>query len=119
MNDRTIHRLHDIVDAIEQIDILLADRSFADLHSDRISRAAFERFLEILSQASRHIPREIKETTRQTPWRRMGDLGNHLRHAYNRVDAEILWNLHAKGDLADLKAVVADLIGKLPPSPDP
>jgi len=43
-------------------------------------------------------------------WRRIGDIGNHLRHAYQRVDAEILWNLYADGSLANLRKVVAEFL---------
>lgn len=59
MGDRTVYRLQDILDAIEQIDVLLNGKTFADLQNDRILRAAFERFLEIISEASRHIPKEM------------------------------------------------------------
>jgi uncharacterized protein with HEPN domain len=107
MNDRTIYRLQDIIDAIDQIDSLLSGKTFKDAQTDRVLRAAFERFLEILSEASRHIPPELKEMAPDTPWRRIGDIGNHLRHAYQRVDAEILWNLYADGSLSDLRSVVA------------
>ena len=56
MGERTIYRLRDIVDAIDKIDTLLNGKTFADVQSDAFLRAAFERFLEILSEASRHIP---------------------------------------------------------------
>ena len=110
MNDRTVYRLRDIIDAIDQIDRLLKGKTFTDTQTDRVLRAAFERFLEILSEASRHIPPELKEMAPDTPWRRIGDIGNHLRHAYQRVDAELLWHLHADGSLADLRSVVAEFL---------
>lgn len=46
MEDRTIFRLRDIDDAIGQIKLLLTGKVFADIQSDRVLRAAFERFLE-------------------------------------------------------------------------
>jgi uncharacterized protein with HEPN domain len=110
VKDRTIYRLHDIIDAIDQIDRLLKDKTFKDAQTDRVLRAAFERFLEILSEASRHIPPELKELAPDMPWRRIGDIGNHLRHAYQRVDAEILWNLYADGSLAKLRNVTAEFL---------
>ena len=113
MGDRTVYRLRDIIDALDQINLLLEGNVFKDVQADRVLRAAFERFLEILSEASRHLPAELKAQAPDTPWRRIGDIGNHLRHAYNRVDAEILWNLYANGDLAELRRVVAGLIAKL------
>ena len=72
--------------------------------------AAFERFLEILSEASRHIPDALKQTAPEIPWQTVSAIGNHLRHAYDRVDAKILWDLHIKGQLSELRSVVRDFI---------
>jgi uncharacterized protein with HEPN domain len=102
--DRTIYRLRDIVDAIEQIEALLTGRGLSDVASDRVVRAALERFLEILSEASRHIPQEMKDTAPEIPWADVAAIGNHLRHAYHRVDFEILWRIHEDGELRALRA---------------
>lgn len=113
MSDRTRYRLLDIIDSIDQIDTLLFNRNFDDLVQDRVLRAAFERFLEILSEASRHIPEEMKSMRPDMEWPRIAAIGNHLRHAYHRVDAEILWRLYADGKLAELRETVDDFIVKL------
>ncbi len=113
MGDRTVYRLHDIRDAIDQIELLLADKTFPDVQGDRFLRAPFERFLEIISEASKHIPQILKDDAPQIPWRQVGDIGNHLRHAYNRVDAEILWSLYETGGLANLGEVIDRFIERL------
>ena len=77
-------------------------------------KAAFERFLEILSEAARHIPDELKITEPDVEWRQVADIGNHLRHAYHRVDAEILWLTYENGKLAELKNAVKRITGLLP-----
>lgn len=76
---------------------------------NRVTMAAFERFLEILSEASRHIPETLKAKTPEVPWRRVGDIGNHLRHAYHRVDAGVLWDIYESGELADLRKAAVEL----------
>ena len=50
-------------------------------------------------------------------WRRIGDIGNHLRHAYNQVDAGILWSLYDNGDLASLDDVIGDFLHRLRTEP--
>lgn len=92
MSERTLFRLRDICDAIAEIDALLENAEFATVQKDRVMRAAFERFLEILSEASRHVPEELRATEPDILWTRIAAIGNHLRHAYHRVDFEILWN---------------------------
>jgi uncharacterized protein with HEPN domain len=113
MRDRILSRLDDILDAIDQIELILKGRTFDDILADRATRAAFERFIEIISEASRHIPNDLKQSSPETPWRRIADIGNHLRHAYSHVDAGILWDIYDKGDLARLRAATAALIGKV------
>jgi uncharacterized protein with HEPN domain len=113
MVDRVVFRLRDIIDAIDQIQILLGEKSFADVFSDRICRAAYERFLEILSEASRHIPFEMKEEAPEIPWIDIANIGNHLRHAYHRVDFELLWRIHEDGDLVELRAATQQFLEKI------
>jgi uncharacterized protein with HEPN domain len=112
MEDRTRYRLNDIIDAIDQIESLLHEISYKDLVSDKVVKAAFERFLEILSEASRHIPDDLKAGRADIPWRRISDIGNHLRHAYDRVDSEILWEVYASGDLAVLRGCIVEFLNK-------
>jgi len=110
MTDRTNFRLNDIIEAIDQIHALLKGKTYQDLTSEKVAKAAFERFLEILSEASRHIPESLKEMRPDIPWRRVSDIGNHLRHAYDRVDSEILWEVYASGDLTVLREAAADFL---------
>lgn len=106
MRDRARFRMNDMIDAIDQIGMLLRGKTFDDLTTDRPLRAAFERFLEILSEASRHVPESLRANAPEIPWRSVSDIGNYLRHAYHRVDSEILWRLHADGQLPSLRNVI-------------
>jgi uncharacterized protein with HEPN domain len=111
--NRSSFRIGDVVDAINQIEFLADNLSFKDFNADRVKRAAFERFIEIISEASRHLPDELKETNPEIEWRNIAAIGNHLRHAYHRADAEILWNLHDFGHLRKLKAACLKFLGPL------
>lgn len=109
MVDRAIFRIGDVRQAIVDINTLLDGKTFADVERDRVVRAAFERFLEIISEASRHIPEELKARRPDIPWHQIAGIGNHLRHAYHRSDAEVLWNVYLH-DLGALEAACADLL---------
>jgi uncharacterized protein with HEPN domain len=43
------------------------------------------------------------------PWRRMADLGNRLRHAYHRVDPDVLWEI-VERDLPALRLLLDRMI---------
>jgi len=112
--DRSIWRLRDIKASITEIRALLAGKSFEDMRREAVTRAAFERFLEILSEASRHVPDAWRQTQAHVPWRQIADLGNHLRHAYHRTDAEALWAIYTD-ELEPLERAVDALLK----APDP
>ncbi|GLK66848.1 HepT-like ribonuclease domain-containing protein [Hansschlegelia plantiphila] len=118
MADRAIYRLQDMKAAIQEIDALLSGRTFDVMYGDKVVRAAFERFLEILSEASRSVPDDWKKAAApEIPWRRIADLGNHIRHAYHKLDAELLWNVY-EDHLGALEAAVDDMLVKHAPERD-
>lgn len=109
MNFRSSDRLDHILESIEQIETMLQNKTLEDIRSDRVLRAAYERFVEIISEASRHVPASMKATAPEIPWRRVADIGNHLRHGYDDLNIEYLWNLFAGGSLRQLRVTVERL----------
>lgn len=110
MARRTAERLRDMLDAIQQLEILIDHYPKTKLEYDRMALAAFERFVEILSEASRHVPVELKDTESHIPWRDIANIGNYLRHAYPTVDFGLLWSLHEAGQIQLLKKAVERLM---------
>ena len=110
MPDRVFWRLGDMKKAIRDIRSLLSGKS-VDALSDNVTRAAFERFLEVLSEASRHVPDNAKAEFSHIKWRQIADLGNVIRHIYHQIDLGILWNIYEK-DLDSLESVVDALIAR-------
>jgi uncharacterized protein with HEPN domain len=61
---------------------------FAD---DLRSFHAVTRCLEIISEASRRIPGDIKARYPAIQWRQMADAGNKYRHEYEDVAQQVVW----------------------------
>ncbi len=106
MPPTTPDRLGHIETELRNIRDVLSDRDFADFESDRLVLAGVERFLERISEASRHLPDELKATEPSINWRRLADLGNWLRHAYHATDARLLWEMIQR-DLEPLQQFVS------------
>ncbi|MEJ0097773.1 MAG: HepT-like ribonuclease domain-containing protein [Bauldia sp.] len=102
---RPEQRAKDIKDYIRNIRDLLDGRSLNEIGRDTMKRAALERFLEVISEASRHLPKAWKDDHAQIPWQRIADIGNVLRHAYTAVDLSILWGIYER-DLSALEVAV-------------
>jgi uncharacterized protein with HEPN domain len=114
---RALFRLDDIAANISAIRSLLDARTFDDVRDDIPTRAAFERFLEIICEAARHLPEEWRNEHPEIPWRRLVDLGNQLRHAYHHTNPAILWSIYVN-DLGQLETSVREMIAAHGPIPE-
>lgn len=67
----------------------LAYDAFAE---DQRTQYAVTRCLEIVSEASRRLPDDLKAKYPEVPWDRIAGAGNVYRHDYEDVLPGILWN---------------------------
>lgn len=103
--DRLVH----ILSAIDIIQTLLATKTLEEFASDIPLRFSIERAFEVICEASRRLPDNVKTQEKTIDWQRMVDFGNQLRHAYHRVEPGILWEITQR-DLPPLKAFVERVI---------
>jgi uncharacterized protein with HEPN domain len=101
-----------MLDAIARIETLTAGKSFEDYTADWVIRDAVERNLERVSEASRHVPSNLKAQHKHVPWRAVAGLGNVLRHDYPRVKDPRVWRI-VSHDLAPLKAAAESMLRAL------
>jgi len=80
-----------------------------DFAADLPRRLAVERALEIVCEAARRLPENIKARDETIDWQRMVNFGNLLRHAYHRVDPQIVFAT-VERDLPPLKAFAERII---------
>jgi uncharacterized protein with HEPN domain len=67
----------------------------------------------VIGEAAVRLGREAPLVVPDVPCRQIRDLGNLLRHAYDKVDLEIIWRT-VTDDLPPLKAA---MLKALPPRP--
>jgi uncharacterized protein with HEPN domain len=73
---------------------------------------AVTRCLEIISEASRRLPEEMKARHPQIPWADIAGAGNIYRHDYDELLHELIWGtVHNR--LSDLLSVVSKELGEL------
>ena len=98
-------RLKDISESIAEIQKLLPGVDFQTFSTDRMLSLATERLLEIVCEASRTLPDEIKTSAPGIDWRKMIDSGNLLRHAYHTTNVNIVWDI-TQNHLPSLRSFV-------------
>ena len=99
-----VARLIDIIEAIELIRAELAGVTIHAFEPDRRKRWLVERGLEIISEASRHLPKAMKARHPIIPWSKVAGIGNVLRHDYEHVAHDVLWRV-VHDDLPTLETV--------------
>lgn len=106
---RILDRLRHMEEAATAAQRLLNGKALAEYSADRDLAAAVERYLERLSEASRHIPDALKARHPGIDWRGVADIGNVLRHAYDQVsDKRVIATVTE--DLPGLKAAIEALL---------
>ena len=99
-----IPRLTDIVEAIEHIRGEVADMPLGAFEADWRKRWLVERGVEIISEASRRLPSDLKARHPEIPWPKVAGIGNVLRHNYESIAAQVMWAL-VRDDLPPLEKV--------------
>jgi uncharacterized protein with HEPN domain len=71
---------------------------------------AVTRCLEIISEASRRVPEDIKARYPELQWRQMAAAGNKYRHEYEDVAQQVVWaTVHDA--LPPLRAIIDSELG--------
>lgn len=105
-------RLQDIIEAIEGIRQVTAGLDLSTYERTWVVQRATERGIEIISEASRHIPDDLRQAWPNIPWREIAAIGNKLRHEYQRIEDRILWNV-VQRDLAPLEDAARTMLAGL------
>jgi uncharacterized protein with HEPN domain len=93
MSNEFMDYLEDILEAMEKAEIIIKDIKYKEFESDfRINFAAV-RALEIIGEATKHIPQEIRNTYLDIPWKGMAGMRDRIIHGYDIVDLQIVWDV--------------------------
>jgi uncharacterized protein with HEPN domain len=102
-------RLEDMRDAMDEAMRFTAGMTYAGHVADPLVRRGVEHCIEIVSEASRHIPHDRKAEHSQVPWRNVADIGNVLRHCYRLVDHAVIWSV-VHDHFPPLKAAIEQML---------
>jgi uncharacterized protein with HEPN domain len=89
--------LRHIFDGISMIEQFTAGVSLETFRDDPMRVAAVERYLQKISEAAVRLGDQAETLCPGLPWRDIRGIGNWLRHQYDRVDLETLWNTAIEG----------------------
>jgi uncharacterized protein with HEPN domain len=85
--------LDDILNSMNRILEYVEGYSFSDFKKDYKTVDAVIRNFEIIGEASKNVPKEIRDKYVEVPWDEMYLLRNKVSHEYFGIDYEIIWDL--------------------------
>jgi uncharacterized protein with HEPN domain len=103
-------RLQDMLDAIDKIEARSGDSLAAFMHDEMLQVWALYH-LEVIGEASIHVPDVIKVDNPDVKWSGIAATRNLLAHDYFQVDLEMAWEMIV-GDMPVLRAQVTRILAE-------
>lgn len=109
--------LADILAALDETAEFTAGMSFEAFARDRKTVNAVVRSLEVLGEAAKRIPDDLRAQAPAVPWKYMAGMRDKLIHAYFGVDLRIVWAA-AREELPPLRGEIERLKNGLQGTPE-
>lgn len=108
-----LNRIQHIVESISNIETFLEGIDLKSFTENLEKRAAVERMLEIIGEATNHISEEILyKKEHSSPWRKIIATRNMIVHEYFRVDYEVLFDI-VTNEIIPLKQEIQTILKDL------
>ena len=104
--------IEDILESIERIEEFVGDMDFEEFSRDDKTRSAVVRKLEIIGEASKNIPRRLREKYGALPWSDMARMRDKIIHWYFGINYRIVWEV-IKERLPEIKPVIQKMLKEM------
>lgn len=111
MRDISLH-LQDILDAMLAVERFVEGMSFDEFKTDDKTSSAVIRKFEIIGEAAKQIPEEIRNKYPLIPWKEMAGMRDRLIHFYFGIKYELVWHT-IKDVIPQVKPAIQDILRSL------
>jgi uncharacterized protein with HEPN domain len=104
--------LQDIADACRKVQLLIQGMELPDFSDDWRTRDAVLHNLEVIGEAVKRVPAELKTPFPGIPWKSISGFRDVLAHAYFSIDDSIIWDVSCN-QMATLLEAVTQMLERL------
>ena len=104
--------IQDIIDAMDKTMEFIGNLSYDEFIKDDKTIFAVTRALEVIGEAVKNVPEEVRGKYPQVPWKDMAGMRDKLIHEYHGVRLDIVWETVKEG-LPPLKPVFEKILAEI------
>lgn len=109
--------LRQIIEVCDKAIELRNTTTWEEFHGDWRKQMLGERLVEVLGEAVKRLPDDLRRRHPQLPWQKIASTRNYIAHGYDNVDYEVIWGV-LDVEVGKLKASVLTILAKeFPESP--
>ncbi|KPL01927.1 MAG: hypothetical protein AMJ73_09490 [candidate division Zixibacteria bacterium SM1_73] len=103
--------LKDILEAVRKIKKYTENISVDDFVKDELIQDGVVRNLEIIGEAVKNLPEDIKSSKSQVEWKKIAGLRDILIHGYFGIDADIVWDV-VENKIPELRQKILQILSE-------
>ena len=101
--------LKDILTAMADVQGFVKEIDFETFVADDKTASAVVRKLEIIGEATKHVPETIRKKYPRVPWKQMAGMRDRIIHAYFAVNYTTVWDT-VKDVIPELQPIIAQIL---------
>src|SRR5258707_10850906 len=85
--------LRQIIELCDKALELKASMTLQEFRADWRKHMLAERLVEVLGEAVKRIPENLRKRYPQVPWRKVSGTRDYIAHGYDSVDYDVIWGV--------------------------
>jgi uncharacterized protein with HEPN domain len=104
--------IEDILDSVVKIQQFTSGMKYEEFVKDEKTNTAVIHKLEIMGEATKNVPREVKVRYKNVPWNDMARMRDKLSHGYFGIRYEIVWKV-IQEKLPEIKPIMENILKEI------